>query len=197
MKQESNAFIREQAARNRQSKPEELWDVYDEHRQKTGRLHRRGEPLPVGDFHLAVQAWLQNQDGSFLLTQRDPCKGFPLYWECTGGAADAGENSLTAILREIREETGLVFAPEQGQCLLRLKREDSFLDVWSFRGNFSLEDVVLQPGETCGKRLVTAEEILQYDEEGTLVPFSYLRSLFAKQGLLGYYTKQTADLREE
>lgn len=194
---EWDAFFQEQAERNRQSSPDELWDVYDENRQKTGRLHRRGQPIPEGDFHLVVQAWLQNQDGLFLLTQRDARKGFPLYWECTGGSADAGEDSLTAILREIREETGLVFAPEQGRCLLQLKRKDSFVDVWNFRGCFSLEDVVLQAGETCGKQLVTVEEIMDYARDGKLVPMSSLKLLFTDPGLLGYNTEQTAEPQED
>lgn len=196
MKTFDQTYLQEQASKNRQSKPEELWDIYDENRHKTGRVHRRGQPLTPGDYHLVVQAWLQNHEGNFLLTQRDRCKGFPLYWECTGGSADAGEDSLTAILREIREETGLHFAPEQGRCLLRLKREDSFLDVWTFQGNFSLEDVTLQPGETCGKRLAATEQILQMDEEGTLVPFSYLKFLFTNPTLLGYNNSKTAKSQE-
>ena len=106
--------LQEQARRNRKSSPEELWDVYDARRQKTGRLHRRGDPLAEGEYHLAVQAWLRREDGLFLLTRRDPSKGFPLLWECTGGSAAAGEDSRTAILREILEETGLAFSPAQG-----------------------------------------------------------------------------------
>lgn len=178
--------LQEQARRNRQSSPEELWDVYDARRQKTGRLHRRGDPLAEGEYHLAVQAWLRREDGLFLLTRRDPSKGFPLLWECTGGSAAAGEDSRTAILREIREETGLAFSSAQGRCLLQLQRRDDFLDVWLFEGSFTLEQVVLQPGETCGKRLASAEEILSLAESEALVPYSYLQALFANPALLRY-----------
>ncbi len=178
--------LQEQDRRNRRSSPEELWDIYDARRQKTGRLHRRGDLLAEGDYHLAVQAWLRREDGLFLLTRRDPSKGFPLLWECTGGSAIAGEDSRTAILREIREETGLSFLPAQGRCLLQLQRKDHFLDVWLFEGSFTLEQVVLQPGETCGKRLASTEEIFSLAECKALVTYSYLQSLFANPALLRY-----------
>ena len=30
----------------------ELWDVYNEQGNKTGRLHERGKPMKAGDYHL-------------------------------------------------------------------------------------------------------------------------------------------------
>lgn len=55
----------------------ELWDVYDEKRNLTGRLHRRGDPLPEGDYHLVVQVWMRNSRGEYLLTKRTPNKPHP------------------------------------------------------------------------------------------------------------------------
>ena len=92
---------------------DELWDVYDENRNLTGRLHRRGDMMPKGDYHLVVHIWLMNERGEFLLTKRAPNKGFPGMWECTGGSALAGDDSLTAAIRESKEETGLTL---NGEC---------------------------------------------------------------------------------
>ena len=92
---------------NLQSKADELWDIYDENRQLTGRLQRRGDPMQEGDYHLSVHVWMQNSRGEFLITQRSPNKGYPLMWESTGGSALTGDDSLTAALREVEEETGL------------------------------------------------------------------------------------------
>jgi len=32
----------------------ELWDLYDEYGNKTGKLHERGTPLRAGEYHLVV-----------------------------------------------------------------------------------------------------------------------------------------------
>ena len=49
-----------QGWRNLQTSSDELWDIYDKDRNFTGRTHRRGDPLPSGDYHLTVHVWLQH-----------------------------------------------------------------------------------------------------------------------------------------
>ena len=46
-----------------------------------------------------------------LKTHFDPEVGLPPRWLVPGGGIDAGEDTLTAALRELYEETGLVVAP--------------------------------------------------------------------------------------
>ncbi len=48
----------------------ELWDIYDEKNELTGRTHHRGEKLNVGDYHLVVNALIFNIQGNVLLQQR-------------------------------------------------------------------------------------------------------------------------------
>lgn len=161
---------RVQAWLNVQSGAGELWDVYDADRRPTGRLHRRGDPMQPGEYHLVVHAWIQNSREEYLITKRSPNKGFPNMWEWTGGSALAGEDSLTAVLREIREETGLVIQPEQGKLLLQYTREDNHADVWLFQHEFSLDDVHLQEGETCDKMKASRETIYELVKKGKFVP---------------------------
>ncbi len=153
---------------------DELWDVYDRDRKLTGRLHRRGDPLAEGELHLAVHVWLRDSRGLFLLTRRWPQKPYAGYWETTGGAAVAGEDSLQTALREVREETGIVLEPERGRLLRTFRREHLFLDVWLFRQDTPLADVVLQEGETCEARYTNLAAIRALDRAGRLVPYSYL-----------------------
>lgn len=173
-----NIFRKVQCWMNTQSSTDELWDVYDIHRKHTGRLHRRGELLPAGDYHLVVEVWIQNSSGQFLLTKRSPNKGFPNMWETTGGSVLAGEDSLTAALREAREEMGLKLDPDRGDFLFTLLREDSFKDVWLFRQNVSLEDIILQPEETTDKMYTDRDTILEIREMGKFVPLKHLEQLF-------------------
>lgn len=172
-------FHRVQAWLNIQSGAGEIWDVYDQNRRLTGRTHRRGDPLAEGDYHLVVHVWLQNSSGQFLLTKRSSNKGFPNMWETTGGSALSGDDSLTAALREVREETGLTLLPEKGNCLLTYQGSDYITDVWLFRHDCRLEDVTLQEGETCDVMLAEKAEILGLQKEGLLVPYSYLTDFFA------------------
>ncbi len=167
-------FEKVQGWLNTQSNAGELWDVYDENRNLTGKTHIRGEDLLPGEYHLVVHIWIQNNSGEFLMTRRSPNKGYPLLWETTGGSALAGDDSLTAALREVREETGLILLPEKGKILRQYSGPDHHVDVWLFNQDFDLADVTLQEGETCGKRLSTPEEVLAGYRDGTVVPYQYL-----------------------
>ena len=158
----------------------ELWDVYDRERNLTGRFQRRGEVLQQGDYHLVIHVWLQNSEGKFLITKRSPNKDFPNMWECTGGSALAGEDSLSAAMREVQEETGIILKPENGKVMLSGIGTDYLYDIWVFQHDFNLKDVLLQEGETCDAKTADAEEILKMQKESIFVPYEYLVELFQK-----------------
>lgn len=156
----------------------ELWDIYDGERNLTGRTHARGKELASGDYHIVVHVWIMNSKGEFLITKRAPNKNFPNIWECTGGSAVAGDTSLEAAVREVKEETGLSVLPENGKCIFTFKRRDSFCDVWLFRQDFDIAEVELQEGETCGAKWADKEEISIMILAGEFFRFSYIDRLF-------------------
>lgn len=89
---------------------EEIWDIYDENRNLTGKTIKRAEyinKIKENEYHLVVHIWIKNDNNEWLISKRTPNKHFPLLWECTGGSALAGEESLTAALREVKEELGI------------------------------------------------------------------------------------------
>lgn len=147
----------------------ELWDVLDEQGRKTGRLHTRGEPMAPGDFHLIVDVWIQNDAGQYLIARRAPEKEpFALCWAMTCGSAVAGDDSLSAALRETREELGLVLDPATG-CMRRRWVDPLYgciVDVWFFRQNVTLDALVLQLEETDQAAWATREEIFEMIEDG-------------------------------
>ncbi len=158
---------------------EELWDMYDTERNFTGKTHPRGVLIPNGMYHIVVHAWVQNADGRILLTQRSINKSYAEMWECSGGSAVAGEDSLTAAVREIEEETGILVKPEEGTLFRSIRRVNDFLDVWLFRTEIDFDAIKLQERETCGVRLVYPHELLEMKEQEELVPYVYLAELVA------------------
>ena len=144
----------------------EYWDVYDEHRNKTGALHRRGDPLGPQEYHLVVEIWTLDGQGRVLLTRRDLRKHFGGLWECTGGSALAGEDSRTAVRRELREETGLDLGGAEPELLGTTVYEEEFVDTYAVRLPFALADVRLQEGETTDARLATFDEVERAVLEG-------------------------------
>lgn len=164
---------------NRQSAPEELWDVYDSQRRPTGRQHRRSQLLDAGDYHLVVHVWMKNSRGEYLLTRRAPEKGCGGMWESPGGSVLAGEDSLSAALREIKEETGLSLDPEKGRLFRTFSRDHFICDIWLFRQDFDLRDAVLLPGETTDIMYADETAIRALCAEDAFVPFEYLDELLA------------------
>ena len=94
----------------------EYWDIYDEKKQKTGRTMKRNDwNMQPDEYHLTVLGVLKRPDGRYLITQRKLDKEWGAgWWEVPGGGVNAGEDSRDAVIREIREETGLTVTLDTG-----------------------------------------------------------------------------------
>ena len=126
----------------------ELNDVYDIHRNVTGKIHQRGTHWGEGEFGLVVCVWVYDGRGHVLLTRRAKGKSFAGTWENSGGAVKAGETSRIAIARELFEETGIKADPEEFELLTSDKDRNMFYDHYCLKRSVSLKDIVLLPGET-------------------------------------------------
>jgi 8-oxo-dGTP diphosphatase len=118
----------------------EFWDIYDKDKKPTGRTMKRNDwCLKDGEYHLTVLGVVARPDGTFLITKRVMTKAWaPGWWEVSGGAAQAGEESYEAVLREVKEETGLDARGAEGGYLFTYNRENPgegdnyFVDVYRF-----------------------------------------------------------------
>lgn len=165
----------------------ELWDIYDKNRQKTGMTHQRGVPLNAGEYHIVVQAFIRNEAGEILVSRRHPDKGWGGYWETTGGSVVAGEDSLTGILREVREELGVILLPENGRLLATLPRVQengggTFYDIWSFAVS-GHPPLTLQPEEVTEAKWVSREDYMALRKNGLFVPA--IPEVFALESIIG------------
>ncbi|MCL2420920.1 MAG: NUDIX domain-containing protein [Defluviitaleaceae bacterium] len=166
----------------------EFWDIIDENGNATGRIHERGKPMKKDDYHLEVYVCIENDKGEYLISQRSPNKTFPNMWECTGGNAVAGDDSLTTALKEAKEELGISLKPQNGRMVQhRLPCGgvgcNGLIDVWLFRQNVDISTVVLKPDETCNVMWASRDEINRMIDEGTFATwgqFTYFDDLFKK-----------------
>ena len=156
----------------------ELWDLYNERRELTGLEHIRGEKVPAGFYHLVVHVWVRNKNGEYLISQRSADRPIhPLKWECIGGSALKGEDSLTAAIRETKEEVGLILTHRQGKQIYSIVgrvidgvRYDDIVDVWLFEydGPINLETATTK--EVSQTRWMTKTAIKELFDSGQMVP---------------------------
>lgn len=164
----------------------ELWDIYDENKQITGRTMKRNDwNMKEDEFHLTVLCVLQRLDGKFLITKRVMTKSWaPGWWEVSGGAVQAGENSKDAIRREVMEEVGLNISKAEGGLFYTYKRvnpeekDNYFVDVYRYVMDFTEEDITLQKEETDGFKIATLEEIENLAKKGIFLHYDSIASVF-------------------
>lgn len=156
----------------------ELWDLYTEDRRPAGRDHVRGEPLPPGCYHLVVHVWIRSPGGKYLISQRAADRPtHPLLWECVGGSVLKGEDSLSAALREVKEEVGVELDPRRGGLVFSKTRKveegircSDILDAYLFEygGPIALEKASTR--EVAQAAWLTAEQVRELYRAGLLVP---------------------------
>lgn len=161
----------------------EFWDVYDKDKNKLGKISKRGDPLGDDEFHLVINAWIKNNENKFLITQRVPNKPHPLMWECTGGSAVCGEDSLTAAIREAKEETGIDLTNEQrkfiGSKNRYYKSLQDILDVWIFKYTGSNDNVKIQEEEVNDYKWASIDEIIELDKQGKFKKNAYFEEVIS------------------
>ena len=136
-------------------------DIYDENRNLTGRIHKRGTPWKNGEYGLVVCVWVHDGHGKLLLTRRAKGKSFAGTWENSGGAAKAGEDSLSAVVRELYEETGIRADKDDFEFLGSDRDRNNYFDHYCLKNATPLEQIVLLPGETDGAKWVTFRQVHQ------------------------------------
>ena len=160
-------------------------DIYDIDRNLTGRLHRRGKPWGVGEYGLVVCVWVYDGKGNLLLTRRAKGKSFAGTWENSGGAAQAGENSRQAIVRELFEETGIRAKEEEFELLDTGRDKNTHYDFYCLKRQTPLTQIKLLPGETDGVQWADFETV------HSLIAQKKICKIIARQ-----FLKQEEDLKK-
>ena len=152
----------------------ELWDIYDINKKKIGRTAERDVyQFKEGEYHIIVTGIIINSKNEILISKRAEHKKFGLMWECNGGSVLAGETSLEGIIRELKEELGIEFSKKEAIFLKETRRDKlppDFKDLWLFRRDIDLKDIVFQDGESVDAKWVTIGEFIKMYENKQIIP---------------------------
>ena len=155
----------------------EIWDLYDENKNVTGKYCVRGEQIPDNYYHLVVHIWIKNDKGEYLIAQRSETKSTcPLMWECVGGAVLKGETSLQGALRETKEEVGIDLNESEGEIVYTETRKtknglvfNDIMDVWLFKYNGEVDLNNATTDEVKDVKWMTKDEIKEFYDSKKLV----------------------------
>lgn len=158
----------------------EIWDLYDENRMPAGRIHRRGDVMNKGEYHLVIHVCIFNSKNQLLIQQRQPFKsGWPNMWDVTvGGSALSGEDSRMAAERETFEEIGLKIDLSGIRPFFTINFPQGFDDYYIIEQEVDISELKLQEEEVQNVKWADKEEVLRMESEGTMIPYWVLDKLF-------------------
>ncbi|MCI2047506.1 MAG: NUDIX hydrolase [Faecalibacterium sp.] len=152
----------------------EMIDLYNRQRHPLNQTAERGAPLSAGCYRVVVTGWIESAKGAFLMVRRKagPAANDGL-WEAPGGGVQAGETSLAAVLREVKEELGI--EPDiKTVKLFSSERQDSahaFYDVFLLRADTKLDELTVNADELAEARWMMPADIDELSRAGLLSPY--------------------------
>ena len=161
----------------------ELCDIYDSQKRKTGKIHEKGTTFKEGEYHIAVPAWIMNDNGQILLTQRKADDTFPGMWEPTAGSILLGETSLEGARRELEEELGIKMMKNEGKVIGGARRDQyhDFFDVCLFEKDINIEEIDIKESEVADVKWVNKTEFDDMLEKGEIIQtLSYFKELYSQ-----------------
>lgn len=146
----------------------ETIDIVTKNGEPTGKTALKSEAHKNGWYHNTIHLWLFTSEGKILLQQRSQKKViYPLLWDVSvAGHIDAGETFINAVLRETKEEIGLLLEPNNlyhiGTFLHKTNygniQDNEFHQVFLAELHIEFNKLIPQEDEVENLKLVTLKE---------------------------------------
>lgn len=142
----------------------ELLDLYDDKGKKLNKTVERGQKFDKGNIMLSI-AFIKNSDNKYLIQKTSKEKGEK--YSSTGGHVTHGENGLTTIIREIKEELGLNINTNELKFISLVKHptKPCLINLYLLEKDIYIEKLKLQEEEVESVSWLTEEEILSLIKE--------------------------------
>ena len=164
---------------------EEYIDVLSPDGNFTGVSQPRSHVHQTGDWHRSIHVWVLNDQQELLIQRRSFDKeNHPGLWDVScAGHITAGDSSLQAAVRELKEELGLFVRPEELEQIFAIEShyvlnnvtyiDNEWVDVYLLKKNVDVNDLVLQSEEVESAKMISVEEFrnLVSSQDASFVPF--------------------------
>lgn len=158
----------------------ELMDVYDENKNLTGKnIYRKDmDTLKENEYIITSHCFIINSSNQILLTQRSLNTDRKGKWEDTHGGVKAGETSIDAIIRELKEEIGINVKPSELKLIKTIKKKNAFRDIYILKKDVALESLILNKNEVMDCKYVTINEFKEMIEKEECTFTSFKQTIF-------------------
>lgn len=157
----------------------EYQDIYNIHREPTGKTVLRGAERADNEYILVVHLLLFDREGRFLVQRRvDDKASWPGMWDISlGGIAQSGDDSRRAVEREALEELGLTLDLADTEPVFTFRAPKTFDDYWMAVIDHDTP-LKLQPEEVAETRWVDRAEWEALLATHQVIPYSFQYFLF-------------------
>ena len=138
----------------------ELLNVYDNEGNLLDKVIPRGDKSVVlnDNEHIGVVViFIENSKGEFLMQKTSVEKGSE--YSSTGGHIDKGETPLISIVREIKEELGIVVDSNELEYLGYLLYDRPIRFMYYLKKDIDIKDIVVQEEEVEFVKYMSVSEI--------------------------------------
>ncbi|MDE5563977.1 MAG: NUDIX domain-containing protein, partial [Oscillospiraceae bacterium] len=157
----------------------EYQDIYDIHRNLTGKKVLRGTPRNAGEYVLVIHLLLFDRQGRFLVQRRvDDKSSWPGMWDISlGGLAQTGDDSRHAVQREAEEELGITLDLSDTEPVFSFRARNVFDDYWMAEID-SNTPLRLQPEEVAEAKWVDRAGWAALVATHSVIPYTFQDILF-------------------
>lgn len=165
---------------------QELIDVYDENKNKTGKIINREDidKLSEGEYIIVSHCWIINSANKILMTQRSLTTNRGGKWEDTHGGVRVGETSRTAMVRELKEEIGIQISENELQLIKTIKKGNKLHDIYIVKKDVLLSDISFNDGEVMDCKYVTLDKFKEMIEKGECSFKTFEQTIFYDNDIL-------------
>lgn len=165
----------------------EYQDLYNKHRQKINKIHRRGSIMQDNTYRILIHVCIFNSHCEMLIQKRTNNKSsWPNMWDVSvGGHVLEGETSEEAAMRETKEELGIDIDLSNQCPILTNYFKNGFDDFYIIIKD--VEEITLQEDEVSLVQWAKEDDILQMIEDHKFIPYylSFISLLFSKKDKIG------------
>ncbi|GEM_PF-240305 len=157
----------------------EYQDIYDIHRNLTGKKVIRGGKRSAGEYILVIHVLLFDQQGRLLVQKRvDDKTNWAGMWDISvGGISQAGDTSRSAAEREVAEELGIQLDLSDTEPIFSFRTKNRFDDYWMAVIDSS-QKLTLQPEEVELAKWVNRKEWEELLNAHVVIPYTFQWILF-------------------